>query len=64
MTYAALMSCAEPGCEAEHKADHWNAIKAVEGGWFLQKNGDRWCPEHVPSWVPAWRERQRAQGSP
>lgn len=65
MTYRTFMSCAEPDCLAEHKADRWNATKASGEGWFQQKNGECWCPEHVPEWVPAWRKKYRGQeGSP
>lgn len=57
------MHCAEPGCTAEHKSDRWNNSRAQKAGWFMEKNGDCWCPDHVPDWVPAWRENQAAKGN-
>jgi hypothetical protein len=50
--------CAEAGCIAEHKTDEWNSKRAHNEGWFIQKNGDRWCPDHNPEWVEEWRKRQ------
>lgn len=48
--------CSQEGC-AERLADHaWGRIKA--DGWFQQKDGIIWCPEHHPAWVLAWRARQ------
>lgn len=58
-----LLHCAEPGCLATHKSDKWNNLRAAKLGWFLQRNGDKWCPEHTPEWVPAWRESQRDKRS-
>lgn len=50
--------CAEPGCTAAHKSDRWNNSKAQKLGWFMQRNGDSWCPDHVPEWVAQWREEK------
>jgi NTP pyrophosphatase (non-canonical NTP hydrolase) len=35
-----------------------NNKRAQTAGWFMQRNGDHWCPEHVPDWVEGWRERE------
>lgn len=51
--------CADPGCEAEIKDHAWGRIKA--DGWFQQRNGDVWCPDHIPDWVEAWRRRRDAR---
>lgn len=48
-------------CGKECKNDRWSRIRAHEAGWFEQKNGTVYCPEHVPSWVITWRERRRGR---
>jgi len=49
-------TCSGEGC-AERLADHaWGRIKA--DGWFQQKDGTIWCPEHIPDWVAEWRARR------
>lgn len=53
-----MMHCAEPGCTAAHKSDRWNNSKAQKLGWFIQRNGDHWCPDHIPEWVAQWREEK------
>ena len=55
-----LLGCCREGCAAEIKDHYWGRVKS---GWFLQKNGLQYCPEHTPEWVPAWRER-RADRAP
>ena len=51
--------CAESDCTASVKNHYWGHVKA--DGWFFSKEGPAWCPEHLPDWVPAWRERQKAK---
>lgn len=53
------MKCAQPGCAASAKDDRWAKIKAHDAGWFEQKDGTAWCPEHVPDWVARWRAYQQ-----
>ena len=60
------MRCEAPGCDAivepsrsTGRTGKWNFMKAEREGWFFQRDGTSWCPEHVPAWVPAWREQQR-----
>ena len=36
----------------------WNIMRAEREGWFFQKDGTTYCPEHVPAWVAGWRARQ------
>jgi hypothetical protein len=33
-------------------------IDAHQRGWFLQRNGDAWCPDHIPDWVVEWRSKK------
>jgi hypothetical protein len=50
--------CSREGCEKTYPVHRWGAIRAGADGWFLQRNGDAWCPEHHPEWVAEWRTRQ------
>lgn len=47
--------CAELACAASIKPDGWSKTDAHKKGWFFQKNGLIWCPEHNPDWVAEWR---------
>lgn len=47
--------CASPGCANEIPNHAWAAIKTE--GWFHQKDGKSWCPEHTPEWVAEWRAK-------
>ena len=47
--------CAYPDCNNGYKAHRWGSIKANDAGWFQQKDGRSWCPEHIPDWVVHWR---------
>lgn len=50
-----FVRCDSPGCEATFKNHRWGRIKAQ--GWFSYRDGSGvFCPEHVPDWVPSWRE--------
>lgn len=46
--------CDHPGCEVKIKNHYWGRVKAE--GWFFQKTGEGFCPEHVPPWVLDWRK--------
>lgn len=63
MSYGGTVHCARQddlGCTASHPGDKFSAIRAGEAGWFRSRQTDEeFCPEHVPGWVPAWRERQK-----
>lgn len=56
------------GCPSSFPGSKFGAIKAQDEGWFFAKDsGPRgssaaYCPEHVPEWVTAWRERKRQHG--
>jgi hypothetical protein len=58
LDYETWIFCAFEGCEAHHRTDHWPTKRAQAEGWFIQRNGDHWCPAHVPSWVTEWRARR------
>lgn len=53
------VECAYLGCDNTYRDHRWGATKAHDAGWFIQKNGDAWCPEHVPKWVKSWRARRK-----
>lgn len=60
MSRAGRRSCAEPGCEKSIPDHYWGRVKDGDG-WFQQRNGDVWCPDHIPGWVEAWRQRRDAR---
>lgn len=51
--------CDHPGCTNQFVLHYWGSIAAGDKGWFCQKNGDCWCPEHIPSWVAEWKARMK-----
>lgn len=53
--HTTFTSCAHPGCEMSFPNHRWGAIKAHSTGWFMAKDDQAWCPEHLPEWVPQWR---------
>lgn len=53
-----MAQCRHETCEAEFKDHRWGRIKAHDAGWFEQKDGTAWCPEHNPPWVAEWRASQ------
>lgn len=54
-------SCSKEGCDKKYKDHSWGKIKAGGKGWFFQKDGTAYCPEHVPDWVEEWRGRNGSQ---
>src|SRR5947209_6361233 len=50
--------CAHDGCTAEHQFDGYNAVRAHSFGWFSQRDGRVWCPDHNPPWVTEWRAKR------
>ena len=50
----------EPG--ASGRVSKWLVMKAGREGWFFQRDGTAYCPEHVPDWVEGWRVRQSHGG--
>lgn len=39
----------------------WSRIRAQDDGWFFQKNGVIWCPDHWPLWVVIWRRNKKIE---
>jgi hypothetical protein len=37
----------------------WGATRAHGGGWHIQKDGDAYCPDHLPYWVARWRAEKK-----
>lgn len=53
--------CSHEVCTDSYTPHHWGAKRAQSLGWFLQKNGDAWCPKHIPDWVVEWRRRNQKE---
>jgi hypothetical protein len=49
--------CDEPNCSEKIKNHKWGKTKAE--GWFFQKNGQSWCPYHIPIWHKSWGKRKK-----
>lgn len=48
------------GCEASVPGSKHHQVRAQQEGWFFSRREHlAYCPEHVPDWVSAWRERRR-----
>jgi len=57
------LECAEDDCARTIRNHRWGRTKAE--GWFEERDGTVWCPDHRPAWYAAWRARQqRATVSP
>jgi hypothetical protein len=50
--------CSKEECQKSYIRDHWGTKQANREGWFLQRNGDAWCPDHNPDWVAEWRAKR------
>lgn len=61
MSYARDKSCSKENCPKTYIPDEWGTKRANREGWFLQRNGDAWCPDHNPEWVAEWRAKQAAK---
>lgn len=55
--------CSVRTCTNSFKKHYWGSIKAQNDGWFLQKNGDIWCPEHLPDWYEEWKAKKALERS-
>lgn len=47
--------CSHEVCAATIPGHAWGHIKS---GWFFQRDGTQYCPEHTPEWVAEWRARK------
>lgn len=57
--YAVTKTCKNEECtESFDSGSRWDDQRASNLGWFFQRNGDVWCPEHTPDWVAEWRARK------
>lgn len=54
-----MTSCSQRACPRTCPSHKWAQIKASSEGWFIQKTGEVWCPDHIPAWVTVWRARQK-----
>lgn len=52
--WKAPIKCANPSCNNTMGSHALAVIKT--SGWFHQRDGTSWCPEHIPEWVAKWRE--------
>jgi len=52
------VTCSVPDCPASFVPHYWGKIRADKAGWFLQKDGTSYCPDHVPGWVAGWRAKK------
>lgn len=43
-------------CSATIKNHYWGKVKAED--WFHGRNGESFCPKHIPEWVAAWRAKK------
>lgn len=51
--------CHEEECtESFTDTGRWAPERAAASGWFCQRNGAVWCPDHTPEWVAAWRKKK------
>lgn len=60
-SYANETKCKENECTNTFHSSRWGNQHAQNRGWFLQRNGDAWCPDHIPEWVAEWRAKQKAK---
>jgi hypothetical protein len=51
--------CAHSGCGDKYYPHEWGTKEAQRKGWFLQRNGVAWCPDHNPDWVAEWRVKNK-----
>ena len=54
-----VLRCVHDGCDRYYPNNKWASIKAHSEGWFVHKDEtDIYCPDHLPTWVPQWRDKQ------
>jgi len=59
VSYGKPEPCLKPRCPRTVGRSKFERIRAGSEGWFFPREGGAWCPDHLPEWVPAWRERQK-----
>lgn len=50
--------CSNEKCSSSFPNHKHGTIDAHQRGWFLQRSGDAWCPDHIPDWVAEWRAKK------
>jgi hypothetical protein len=59
--------CSEKECQESIPNNKWAKIRAGSPkkgeGWFFSMEDPKiaHCPNHLPDWVPAWREKKRLE---
>lgn len=61
--YSETRSCAKNECAKTFSDHEWGNKKAQREGWFMQRNGLAWCPDHTPDWVAEWRAKKQKENS-
>lgn len=54
-----LRYCGREGCGKSFRPGFWEDHRAQTDGWFMQRNGIVWCPDHNPDWVAEWRKKRK-----
>jgi hypothetical protein len=54
-------SCAKEECPKFFPDHMWGNRQAQREGWFMQRNGLAWCPDHNPDWVAEWRAKRNSK---
>lgn len=58
--YSVKKECKFEQCEQFFMVgSRWDNQRAQNLGWFFQRNGDVWCPVHIPDWVAGWRSKNK-----
>lgn len=45
-------ACENPGCDASVRGHRWAQVRAHAAGWYFQKDGRAFCPDHRPFYAP------------
>lgn len=56
-----MIDCSEPECDQSIRDHYWSKVRAGDRGWFFQKSGESWCPDHNPPWVAEWRANKSSK---
>lgn len=52
--------CTRQDCPKSYLPHRWGNLRSANEGWFHQRTGESWCPDHTPDWVAKWREDKKA----
>lgn len=60
--HTTFLKCSEPTCQATVSDHYHGRVEAHLGGWFFSRDkSSRWCPTHLPEWVPEYRAKKAAE---